>query len=48
MEDPGIDEKITLEWILKKEGEGVVCIYMAQDRDQWRTLVNVVMDNRIP
>jgi hypothetical protein len=28
--------------------EGVDWIYMAQDRDQWRALVNTVMNLRVP
>jgi hypothetical protein len=28
--------------------DGVDWIYMAQDRDQWRALVNMVMNLRVP
>jgi hypothetical protein len=28
--------------------DGVDWIYMAQDRDQWRALVNAVLDLRVP
>jgi hypothetical protein len=28
--------------------DGMDCIDLAQDRDQWRTLVNTVMNLRIP
>jgi hypothetical protein len=28
--------------------DGVDCIGMAQDRDQWRALVNTVMNLRVP
>jgi len=28
--------------------EGFVWVYLAQDRDQWRTLVNTVMNLRVP
>jgi hypothetical protein len=28
--------------------EGVDCVHLAQDKDQWRVLANTVMNNRIP
>jgi hypothetical protein len=28
--------------------DGVKWIYMAQDRDQWRTLMNMVLNLRVP
>jgi hypothetical protein len=30
------------------EWDGMVLIYLAEDRDQWRTLVNMVMNLRVP
>jgi hypothetical protein len=30
------------------ERDGVDCIDMAQDRDQWRALVNTVLNLRVP
>jgi len=35
--------------VLRETGwEGVDCMYMAQDRSQWRALVNRVMNHRVP
>jgi hypothetical protein len=45
MEDLGVDGRIILEWIL---GVGVDWIHLAQDRDQWQTLVNTVISLRFP
>jgi hypothetical protein len=34
---------------LKGKGRGSVdCMYLAQDRDQWRDVVNTVMNLRVP
>jgi hypothetical protein len=38
-----------LKWILREiEWDGVDWIEMAQDRGQWRALVNTVMNLRVP
>jgi hypothetical protein len=45
-EDPGVDERIILKWILEQWDGGVGglgWIDLAQDRDRWRAVVNVVM-----
>jgi hypothetical protein len=46
-EDRGISVRIILKWILKT-CEGFDCINLAQDRDKWRAVVNMVMNPRAP
>jgi hypothetical protein len=48
LEDIGIDGRIVLEWILRKQWEGVDCMYLAQDKDWWHTVVNAVMYLWVP
>jgi hypothetical protein len=44
-ENPGIDGRIILQWIFKKwDGGGIDWIDLAQNRDRWQALVNVVMN----
>jgi hypothetical protein len=38
LEDPGVDGRIILKWILQKWDEGKECLDLAQDRDRWRAL----------
>jgi hypothetical protein len=40
LEDPGVDERIILRWIVRKWNGGMDWIDLAQDRDRWRALVN--------
>jgi hypothetical protein len=48
-EDQGIDGRIILEWIFREmKLEGVDWMHLAQDRDQWRAVVNTVMNLRVP
>jgi hypothetical protein len=44
-EDLGVDGRVILEWILGKDMDW---IHVAQDRYQWRALVNTVMNLRVP
>jgi hypothetical protein len=45
--DSGIDRRIILRWIFRKWG-GMDWIELAQDRDMWQVLVNVVLNLRVP
>jgi len=46
---PGVDGSIILSWILRKWNvEGMDWNDLAEDRDRWRTIVNAVMNLRVP
>jgi hypothetical protein len=48
LEDISIDGRMILEWILgNKLWQDVDWMHLAQDRYQWRALVNTVMNLRI-
>jgi hypothetical protein len=48
LEDLGIDGRTILKCILKKPFGMTDSIELAQDMDKWRTVVNAVMDLRVP
>ena len=46
--DPDVDGRIILNWILRKWDVGDIdWMELAQKRDRWRALVNVVMKIRV-
>jgi hypothetical protein len=48
-EDLDVRGRIILRWVLREIGWGDMdWIDLAQDRDQWRALVNTVMNLRVP
>jgi hypothetical protein len=48
-EDRDVGGWTILKWILDRMGwDGMDWINLAQDRDQWRALVNAVMNLRVP
>jgi len=48
LEDPGIDERIILKWIFRMWDGGMERTDLAEDRDRWQALVNVVMSLQVP
>ena len=40
LEDPGIDGKVILKWVLEQWNGSMGWIDVAQDRDRWRAVVN--------
>ena len=46
--DPGVDGRILLRWIFRKWDWGVEWIDLAQVRDRWPALVNVIIVLRVP
>ena len=50
LEDLGIDGWVILRWIFRKcdGGGGMDWIDLAQDRDRWWALVNVIINLQVP
>jgi hypothetical protein len=42
LEDPGLDVKVILDWVFRKQNGGVDCIDLAQ---KWRAFVNTVTNH---
>jgi hypothetical protein len=47
LENPGVNEKIVLIWILERWEGGHGWIDLALDRDKWRAVVIAVMNLRV-
>jgi hypothetical protein len=49
LKDPGVDERIILKYILERlDGGGIAWTDLAQDRDRWRAVVNMMKNLRVP
>jgi hypothetical protein len=48
LEDPGLEGRIIMRCILWKWEGGMDWIDVAQDKDRWQALVNVVTNLQIP
>jgi hypothetical protein len=51
LENPSVDGKIILKWVLKKwngGGGGIDWIDLAQEKDRWLAVVNTMMNLRVP
>jgi hypothetical protein len=48
LEDPDVDGRIILKFIVERFGEGMNLIDLAQDRGRWGVLVNTVMNLQVP
>jgi hypothetical protein len=48
LEGPGMEGKITFKWIFEIGTRNMSWIYLAQDRDRRRAVVNAMMKLRVP
>jgi len=48
LEDLNVDGRIMLKCFYKQYNGSVEWIDLAEDRDKWRTVVNAVMNHRVP
>jgi hypothetical protein len=48
LEELGIDKRIILKWIFKKQNGGLDWIDVARDRDKWWAPVDRVTSLRVP
>jgi len=49
LEDPDVDGRITLKFIFRKwDVVGMDWTDLVQDSDRWRTLMNAIMNIRVP
>ena len=48
LEDPAVDRRIILNWIVEKWYGGMDWIDLAQVKERWRAVVSAVMNLRVP
>jgi hypothetical protein len=45
LEEPGVDGRLILNWLLQETGcDDMECIYLAQNRDNWRILAKTLIN----
>jgi hypothetical protein len=48
LEDPGVDGRIILKWTCERLDGGADWVDLAQDRNKWWAVVNVVTNFQVP